>query len=176
MVPTINFGEHVTIDGYGGQYPLLNSKEAVLSAMEDLMNGLGMNKLAEPVVYFAAGNDDKDPGGWSGYVVIQESHISIHTFPARGFVSADVYTCKNGMDIDYIVSFFIERFGLSDVEHNFIKRGTRYPLENIHFVKPSMATMHGSNGVTTLNGAGYIRTANSDEAPCFETVKDAVNE
>ena len=85
-----------------------------------------MRKLAEPMIYFAKGNDIKDPGGWSGFVVIEESHISIHTFPARGFLSADVYTCKNGMDTNFILEYFKSAFDLHDLEHNFIKRGTRY--------------------------------------------------
>ena len=90
-----------------------------------------MTKLSVPEVYFAPGNDLKDPGGWSGFVVIEESHISIHTFPARGFVSADVYTCKNGMNTDLIEDFFKSKFDLQEIETNFIKRGTRYPAENL---------------------------------------------
>jgi len=48
----------------------------------------------------------KDPGGWSGFVIIAESHISIHTFPARRFVSIDVYTCKNGLKKDFIIFYY----------------------------------------------------------------------
>lgn len=129
---TIQFGEHLTIDGYGGNFDALNDRELVLKCLDDLPLKLGMNKLAEPVVYFAEGNNEKDPGGWSGIVVIMESHISIHTFPARGFVSADVYTCKNGMDTDFILDYFKKAFDLKDIEHNLIKRGTRYPAENIY--------------------------------------------
>ena len=64
--------------------------------------------------------------GWSGFVVIAESHISIHTFPTNGFLSADVYTCKNGMDTEFILNYFKENFDLKEIEHNFIKRGTKY--------------------------------------------------
>ncbi|MDQ5889882.1 MAG: S-adenosylmethionine decarboxylase proenzyme, partial [Patescibacteria group bacterium] len=46
-------------------------------------------------------------------------------------VSADVYTCKNGMDVEPIENFFRDKFSLADIETNFIKRGTRYPVENI---------------------------------------------
>jgi len=126
-----HFGEHITIDGYGGDRELLNDKDFVLSCIKELPSLLGMQMLANPEIYFAEGNGVKDPGGWSGFVVIMESHISIHTFPERGFVSADVYTCKNGMDLGYIENYFKKRFKLKDIETNFIKRGTRYPLENI---------------------------------------------
>ncbi len=128
---TVNFGEHLTIDGYEGDVHKLNDKELVMRCLSDLPEKLGMHKLAEPVVYFAKGNGNKDPGGWSGFVVIEESHISVHTFPGRRFVSADVYTCKNGMDRGFILDFFKSTFGLGYIEDNFIKRGTKYPSNDI---------------------------------------------
>lgn len=127
-----HFGEHITIDGYGGNEELLNKKEVVLDSLNNLPSLLAMHKLSEPEVYFAPGNDSKDPGGWSGFVVIEESHISIHTFPKRGFVSIDVYTCQNGLDKNYIENYFKEKFELKDLETNFIIRGTRYPENNIY--------------------------------------------
>lgn len=129
---TINFGEHLTIDGYGGSYEKLNNENLVFETLDSLPGLVGMDKLSVPQVFFAKGNDDKDPGGWTGFVVIAESHISIHTFPARGFLSADIYTCKNGMDTEYILNYFKNKFSLSEIEKNFIKRGTRYPKENIY--------------------------------------------
>ena len=123
----MNFGEHLTIDGYGGNKEKLNDKKLVFKILDELPELLHMGKLSKPEVYFAPGNNGKDPGGWSGFVVIVESHLSIHTFPGRNFLSADVYTCKNGMDTKFIISYFKKIFGLKDIEQNFIKRGTRYP-------------------------------------------------
>jgi S-adenosylmethionine decarboxylase len=122
----MHFGEHLMIDGYGGDESKLNDRELVLQCLNELPRRLEMNILGEPVVYLAPGNDKKDPGGWSGFVVIMESHISIHTFPKKGFLSEDVYTCKNDLDTDAVSKYFIDVFGLKDVEVNFVKRGTRY--------------------------------------------------
>ena len=61
-----------------------------------------------------------------------ESHISVHTFPARGFVSVDVYSCKNGLNTELISEYFTEKFGLKDLETNFVKRGTKYPTANTY--------------------------------------------
>ena len=127
-----HFGEHITYDGYNGDYAMLNDREAVRCALSDLVRALGMRILGGPEVYLAHGNDKKDPGGWTGMVVLQESHISIHTFPTRGFVSADVYTCQNGLDVKQITEFFRERFQIKDEEVNFVQRGTRYPAEDLH--------------------------------------------
>lgn len=122
-----HFGEHITIDGYFGDNSLLNDRENVRASIDELPSELGMKKLSSPEVYFAKGNDIKDPGGWSGFVVIEESHISVHTFPAVGFVSIDVYTCRNGLDQSRVIRYFERRFDLKDVEVNFIKRGLKFP-------------------------------------------------
>ncbi len=128
---TVNFGEHLTIDGYGGNSAKLNDRNLVEKCLSDLPAKLDMHTLSVPVVYEAPDNQLKDPGGWSGFVVIAESHISIHTFPKRRFVSADVYTCVNGMDTQFILDYFKKTFELEDIETNFIKRGTRYPATNL---------------------------------------------
>lgn len=128
----MHFGEHLTIDGYGGNKEALNNKDLVLDILTNLPKELGMRILGGPHVHLAQSNDHKDPGGWSGFVIIMESHISIHTFPDRSFVSVDVYSCKNGMNTDFILEYFKEKFGLKDLETNFIKRGTKYPEENIY--------------------------------------------
>ena len=127
----MHFGEHITIDGYGGDPARLDSEEAVLSCLIELADGLKMHHLISPVVVSAPDNGLKDPGGWSGFVIIAESHISLHTFPKRKFISADVYTCQNGLDKDFIINFFKLKFKLEQVETNFIQRGLRYPEHNV---------------------------------------------
>lgn len=127
-----HFGEHFTIDGYGGDYIKLNNETLVMQCLSELPVKLGMRALSDPQIYKAEDNGIKDPGGWSGFVVIAESHISVHTFPKRGFISADIYTCKNGMDIEIIKSYFINIFNLKELETNFIKRGTKYPQSNLY--------------------------------------------
>lgn len=131
VVMTVHFGEHITIDGYGGDPERLNSEEAVYSTLTELCDSLRMRPLMKPVVISAPDNHIKDSGGWSGFVIIAESHISIHTFPKRLFLSADVYTCQNGMDQDFVVDYFKKKFKLGSVERHFIRRGMKYPTKNL---------------------------------------------
>jgi S-adenosylmethionine decarboxylase len=126
------FGVHLTLDGYGGARHRLADLDHVRACLAELPELLGMHKLIEPMVVEVNQLSDKDPGGLSGYVLIAESHISIHTFPLRGFVSADVYTCQNSLDVERIHQYFEEAFALRDIESNFIRRGTRYPQDNIY--------------------------------------------
>ncbi len=124
--PGTHFGEHFMLDGYRGKYQWLNEKERVVRALTELPDLLGMRKLSAPEVYFAKGNDIKDCGGWSGVVIIEESHISIHTFPGTGFVSIDAYTCRNGMDCRTIAGYFKDLFGLRQLETHFVRRGKQF--------------------------------------------------
>jgi S-adenosylmethionine decarboxylase len=126
------FGVHLTLDGYGGSREKLADYAHVLACLGDLPERLGMHKIAEPLLVELGEHSVKDPGGVSGFVMIAESHISIHTFPLRGFVSADVYTCQNYLDTEQICQYFVEAFDLQDLETHFVKRGTRYPQHNIY--------------------------------------------
>lgn len=130
-IMSAHFGEHITIDGYGGSPERLDSEDAVFSALTELCDALRMRPLMKPVIISVPDNHIKDPGGWSGFVIIAESHISIHTFPKRRFVSADVYTCQNGVDKAFVIDFFKKKFKLEDVETHFIKRGIKYPAKNL---------------------------------------------
>jgi S-adenosylmethionine decarboxylase len=124
---SVHFGEHVMIDGYRCATARLEDQMLVRSCLNELSAMLMMRPLCVPEVYFAPGGTPKDPGGWTGFVVLQESHLSIHTFPAHQFVSIDVYTCKNGLNVPAIERYFKGVFAALALETNFVRRGTRYP-------------------------------------------------
>lgn len=128
---TINFGEHLTLDGYFGSKAALDDPALLFTFLDELPERLGMHRISAPQIVRSEGNQGHDPGGYSGVVMIAESHISIHTFVERRFASADVYTCRNGMDTAFIVDYFRWMFGFDDVETHLIRRGTRYPAHNI---------------------------------------------
>lgn len=91
---------------------------------------LGMKRLTEPYVVEVESNHKKDPGGYSGFAIIQESHISIHTFPRRRFVSIDVYSCRD-FDSTLVRRYFRRLFGIRRLENHLIVRGTEYPRYNL---------------------------------------------
>ena len=129
---TEDFGIHLTIDGYGGSYEKLFDMKRILKILNDLPTFLGMKKLTMPYVVDAPPITPKDQGGISGFVMIAESHISIHTFPDKGFLTADVYSCKP-FDTDKTVKFFKKQFELKDLEINIIRRGLKFPMERPTF-------------------------------------------
>lgn len=128
----MQFGVHYMLDGYGANPELLKNKITLQSILETIPTEMGMHTISEPVVVEVGEKNRKDPGGVSGFVMIAESHISFHTFPSRGFITIDVYTCQNDLDTATLTEKFTAAFELKDSEEHVIKRGTRYPTENIY--------------------------------------------
>lgn len=128
---TINFGVHLTIDGYGGDPEKLNNKDLVKKCLDELPEKLGMHKIYGPVVIECEACNPKDSGGCSGFTMIAESHISCHTFPFRKFVSVDIYTCGSTIDQGAVKEYFKKAFDLGELETNYIVRGTKFPAADI---------------------------------------------
>lgn len=125
------FGVHLTIDGYMGDCLPLNDMSLVFNLLNELPEKIGMHKMMPPYVVISPPLNEKDGGGISGFVMIVESHISVHTFPKRRFVSIDVYTCKNLLPVDFVVNYFKEAFKLQETEVHEIKRGQKFPKNDI---------------------------------------------
>ena len=83
---------HLVIDGYGGDTTKMWDAQRVRDFLTDCPSILGMTRITEPKVleYDAPKPED---AGISGFVIIAESHISIHTFPRRSYVNIDIFSC-----------------------------------------------------------------------------------
>lgn len=128
---TEQFGVHFMLDGYGASPELLRDASALRMLLETIPATMGMHAISTPVVVEVGPKNRKDPGGLSGFVLIAESHVSFHTFPNRGFVTIDVYTCQDELDTQKLTKEFKDAFQFKDTESYFIKRGLNYPTENI---------------------------------------------
>lgn len=127
-----HFGVHYMLDAYNAHPEKLKDKEALTELLTNLPNEVGMYAISKPVVVEVGPNNKKDPGGVSGFVMVAESHISFHTFPGRGFVTIDAYTCNDSIPKDELTSRFKAYFEFEEADVQVVKRGTNYPLENIN--------------------------------------------
>lgn len=126
------FGVHLMVDGYGAPFSKLRDKELLKHMLDTIPAKIGMHNISEPYVIEVGPKNRKDPGGLSGFVLIAESHLSFHTFPSRGFVTIDMYTCQDELPIDTLITEFKTVFEFKDAETHVVKRGSKYPTENIY--------------------------------------------
>ncbi|MEQ1500770.1 MAG: adenosylmethionine decarboxylase [Myxococcota bacterium] len=83
-IPTV--GHHVLVELFDCDPLLVDDLAAVRDALLGAVRAIGTEPLADAFHRFA-------PQGVSGVVLIGESHVSCHTWPERGYVAADIYTC-----------------------------------------------------------------------------------
>ena len=108
---------HLIIDGYGSDAEILQSEDFVYRLLDRYPAEIGMTKISSPVVVRYTGDD----WGISGFVMIAESHISIHTFAERCFVNMDVFSCKD-FDADRAAKDLSTRLRLTRIKTCIIDR------------------------------------------------------
>ena len=122
------FGLHVTIDASGCNKRKLASVTLVYDILDKLPEKIGMTKMTLPYVAkwldkFAHGTE-----GVSGFVMIAESHISIHTFPDQDYVFMDIFSCR-GFDAEKAIAYLTRAFEAKKYERSIVKRGVDFQRE-----------------------------------------------
>jgi len=112
---------HLIIDGYGGDAQKMQDLNLIYELLDSYPAAIGMTKIAPPYVFRYTG---VNPEHWgiTGFVLIAESHISIHTFPERGYVNIDVFSCKE-FDAEQAIEDLKSRLGLGEIKTYLLDRG-----------------------------------------------------
>lgn len=121
-VPSGAYGLLLTFDGYGVPRAVCRDAKHLQSVLKHLPGLIGMRRLSRAHVVRVR---EQGIAGLSGFTFIMESHVSVHTYEERGFVTADIYSCKP-FDTDAAARFLGQMFGTSSFETNIVTRGLRF--------------------------------------------------
>ncbi len=122
----MSYGPHLMLDIKGVARTDLESLQYVWAFLNSLPRDLKMNKLIPPYVIPYDGGAFPEDHGITGMVIIAESHISIHTYPKKGYAFIDVFSCKP-FDHDRVVAFVQKYFNPTTISENLIHRGRDFP-------------------------------------------------
>ena len=119
-------GIHLTLDLYECSEKKISSLEFVSSFLERLADTIKVRKLSRPHVFLIPPNPETfDKGGISGYILIAESHITIHTFVKQRFASVDIFSCKE-FDVKKAEEFVIRELEPKKYEKKHLERGKEF--------------------------------------------------
>lgn len=79
-------GNHLLLEVYGVKFDLLNDSISLQEVMERGVNRAKMTILNVYTHCFT-------PQGCTIVIALSESHLSCHTWPEKGCIAIDVYTC-----------------------------------------------------------------------------------
>lgn len=97
-------GYHFIVDLEGCDPRRLDSRRAMLSVCRDIARLMQTRVLTSAAQRF-------HPQGVTAFVVIAESHISVHTWPESKKAFLDVFTCKERVEGERILEFAVAALG-----------------------------------------------------------------
>ena len=133
-------GRHILVEFLDCDPAVLNDVTLIEQAMVAAAKGAGATVITSNFHHFS-------PYGVSGVVVIQESHLAIHTWPEYGYAAVDLFTC--GEQVDPWIAF-------EQLKHTFVaqtysamecKRGMEHLLKKAPFKldHPTASPLVGTN-------------------------------
>jgi S-adenosylmethionine decarboxylase len=93
-MPRVNYC-HVTVECSGCPANVLNSNRDIRAVLRSAARSCNLNIVKEDIYHFR-------PQGVTAYVLLSESHISIHTWPEKQFALVDILSCSS-LDVETLV-------------------------------------------------------------------------
>ncbi|MBL7054328.1 adenosylmethionine decarboxylase [Candidatus Woesearchaeota archaeon] len=128
----VEFGKHVTIDASGCNQKRLTNHALIYDLLNQLPGRIGMTKMTLPYVVKWMDKGAKVPG-ISGFVMIAESHISVHTFPEKDYVFIDVFSCMN-FNVKQAIKLLVDFFGAKKNTTKIVARGMDFPRSHTDYI------------------------------------------
>jgi len=116
-----NQGNHLILDGVNVNGKLLNDKKLIRNILKELPSVVNMHTLTKPKI-IKAKPKEWDTGGITGFVILSESNISIHTYPEEGRFYLDLFSCME-FDVDKAVDYLKDKLQLKNFKKTLLKRG-----------------------------------------------------
>ncbi len=116
---------HVMLDLYGCDSALLADEAHLRRVLEEYPALIGMEKVSPVELRYIRTSNPMDDG-YSGFVIIATSHVSLHTWPPYRMINIDIFSCSE-FDEAEVIAFARAMFGPADVEVQSVLRATRSP-------------------------------------------------
>ena len=114
---------HLMLELYNCDPKILSDEPHIRRVLDEYPARIGMEKVSPVHLYDIETSNPLD-AGLSGFVVIAQSHVSLHAWPEYREVDIDICSCKEFSQEDAI-AFAKEMFQTEDVEVHFVVRATR---------------------------------------------------
>ncbi len=119
-------GRHILVEFFGCSSEILNDVPSIEGSMVDAAKEALSTVINSTFHHFS-------PYGVSGVVVIQESHLAIHTWPEFQYAAVDIFTCGDTINPWIAYDFLKKAFEAKHGSAMEISRGQIDLLERVDF-------------------------------------------
>jgi len=111
-------GLHIIIDCRGLPFELCIDDKKLYEVLLRIAAEEGANVISTARYRFGYAS----PPGCTVFLMLDESHISLHTYAAEGKMAIDIFTCGDRVDGKKIFNAFKSEIGIKDYELKLIDR------------------------------------------------------
>ncbi|MDR2006072.1 MAG: S-adenosylmethionine decarboxylase [Acidaminococcales bacterium] len=122
-------GRQIILDLYNCDFDRLNDQADLLPALEKIMADSAM-----PALSYSVQPHDED-GGFSIAVFHRHGHVVIHTFPATGFATADVFSAAADTAVEKVSTKIKQILKSERNKNTILKRGD---FGSLNDMRPTM--------------------------------------
>lgn len=151
MFKTLTLGKHFICELSGCDEGILYNNDRVEQILTDTARENGLTIVGE-------GRFDFSPHGFTCYLLLAESHTSIHVWPEHAYCAVDLFTCNLEIDAEAFFETLQERLQATHVSLDVTDRGMSWHPEPLHLTEshisqpdhPTSATPWGWHLVLNL--------------------------
>lgn len=118
--PIVALGRHILLELYNCPPSILNDIQYLEQQLCLAATEMGASVVNSNFHHFS-------PYGVSGVVIIQESHLTIHTWPEYQYAAIDIFTC-GAINLDAGVKHLEKALEAEQSEYQLIRRGKHRSL------------------------------------------------
>lgn len=108
-------GNHIILDIWEANSQKLNDPNFIINTLKKACIAAGATILKENYVQF-------EPEGVTAFLILSESHCSIHSWPSKNYASIDCYTCGK-TNVEKTIPIFLIDFEAKKHKINILQRG-----------------------------------------------------
>lgn len=112
-------GYHLMMELYGCDQEKINSRKFLHQIVMAAVKQVGLTNLGSRFHQF-------EPHGVTGFTLLAQSHISLHTWPEYGYLVLDIFTCGDQAQADQLADHFLRRLHPSRVNRQVMRKGFKY--------------------------------------------------
>ncbi|WP_246566281.1 adenosylmethionine decarboxylase [Tissierella simiarum] len=116
MIKSEQLGRHILVEYYNCDNKVLNNAKLIEGYMIEAA------KIAKATVVESVFHTF-NPWGVSGAVIIEESHLTIHTWPEYSYAAVDLFTCGTMIDPWAAFEYLEEKLKAEKTDSTEISRG-----------------------------------------------------
>ncbi|WP_346881905.1 adenosylmethionine decarboxylase [uncultured Algibacter sp.] len=116
-------GHQTTVDFYGCKSDKISSCKFIEATLLQAAKLLNLTVVNTTIHSFS-------PIGVSGVIVIEESHIAIHTWPEHHYIAIDFFTCNTSYNLESGLKWLKAQFKAERFSTKEIKRGSLKDIQD----------------------------------------------